>query len=413
MTEQPQEQTQPLTEQLPKLTLSDDGQVCYQPLASNPLPGDAVAKLVKGDSLFAPKFERFDSAPLSQEDLQTAFDAHLKAQLPVFFALLDDGEAPVAEPVKAICQAVYDAAGMLPREVVQAQLKDLDADMRAQLRSKGLRLGPLFIYCPEMNKPAPLRIRALLWGLFNDMPLPVTRVPDGVVSKRIVEEGAEPLPPAQADLYKALCYPVYGQRVIRIDMLDRVVNAVYEGADKGKFQAQHTMAEWLGCSIPDLYAVLEELGHKKIYDPADEAEAAAETAETETPETAAVVDAAKPAPEENAETPPTVEQETAAAEGEAATAKPSAPAPKPQLATFALKRGQAHSAGEGRKPRQNQHNNKNKADAKNNKDGGKKKPFNKKKKQDRRDQGPRVISSGPDKPSLENSPFAVLGQLKK
>ena len=53
-------------------------------------------------------------------------------------------------------------------------------------------------------------------------------------------------------------------------MLDRVICAVYDAAKEGKFQAPHQMAEWLGSNITDLYAVLEAMGHTKIYDPADE-----------------------------------------------------------------------------------------------------------------------------------------------
>ncbi|HNS45597.1 MAG TPA: hypothetical protein PKH37_10255, partial [Alphaproteobacteria bacterium] len=77
-------------------------------------------------------------------------------------------------------------------------------------------------------------------------------------------EGANP------DFYRAIGYPLYGPRAVRIDMLDRVINAVYDGAKDGKFQAQHSMAEWMGCPIADLYGVLEAMGHKRIETPVAE-----------------------------------------------------------------------------------------------------------------------------------------------
>ncbi len=395
------------TTQSPKITISDDGHLCYQPLASNPLPGDVVAKLVKGDTLFTPAFVRSEDAPISEEEIKTGLQTYLAETLSVFTKLIAvNEENPVAEPVKIICAALYDAAGMLARDVVQEQLSGLDTDMRAQLRSKGVRLGPLFIYSPEMNKPAALRVRAVLWGLFNSMELPVTRVPDGVVSKR-VETMEAPISEEQKELYKALCYPVYGGRVIRIDMLDRVVNAIYETADKGRFKAQHSMAEWLGCPISDLYDVLTSLGHKKTYDPAEEAEKLSTVTETET-ETAIAEDPVSAEAVPTPETPAQDVETESVAEGDTASDQAKTNV-KPVLATFALKRGQAHKSTETKKPFRKP--NEKKASSTQTKKKPNKKNSNKAQKP--RDNGPRVFSSGPEKPSLANSPFAALSQLKK
>lgn len=352
-----------------QITLSDEGQICYQPQDSNPLPGEAVATLTKGDSLFAPSFAMLDGAPLSQEHIAAALTAHLQENLSVFVKLPLSTDLPA--PVQTLCQALYDHAGMAPREALQDGIAQLDPDMRTALRNKGVRLGPLYAYCPDMNKPAPLRLRALLWGLYHGMDLPVTRIPDGMVSKR-VDTPETPLSPQQADLYKALCYPVYGGRAIRIDMLDRVVNAIYESADKGKFQAQHAMAEWMGCPIAELYHILESLGHKKIYDPADEAKEDDGKKEEGMMGDAPQTEAPKP---ENI---------------------------KPELATFQLKRGKAYQQGGERADKKPFKKKDKPAFKKDNKKAKGKKP---------KDQGPRVISA-PAK-TVADSPFAVLGQLKK
>lgn len=106
-------------------------------------------------------------------------------------------------------------------------------------------------------------------------------------------------------------------RAASVDMLDRVVCAVYDGAKDGQFKARHKMAEWLGSNILDLYAVLEAMGHKIIHDPAAEKVKAEETPAAE-------------APAEAVETP--------------AEAAPAAEKAKPELATFRLKRGRANQA---------------------------------------------------------------------
>ena len=370
-----------------QITLSDEGKICFQPNETNPLPGEPIAQLTKGTSIYAPSFDMQADAPITQEVLSAALDAHLQANLPTLYKLTVTSELP--QPVQDICTAVHSAFGMVAREDLQDTIAQLDTDMRTIVRNKGIRLGPLYLFCPEMNKPAPLRLRALLWGIYHEMSLPVTRIPDGMVSKK-VEDQELPLDPQQAALYKALCYPVYGGRAIRIDMLDRVVNAIYDSADKGKFQAQHAMAEWMGCPIAELYAILEALGHKKVHDPADEAQEKAE------------LEARAPEAEEAKEGADASEDK--ASEPESA-AKPNTDNIKPELATFALKRGKAYQKSSGSNKAHKPHVKKDKPAFKK----GKKPHKGKKPK----DQGPRIISAGPDKPSQANSPFAVLEQLKK
>lgn len=390
--------------QAKQFTISDEGELMYQANPTNPLPGVAIAQLTKGAHVLQPQLTPLThETGLTEEQVQNGLSMALNEALSVFMALTTF-EAEVAAPVQEICQKLYDAAGMLPREEAADALKQLDPDMRAALRGKGVRLGPLFLYCPEMNKPASLRVRAVLWGLFHDMDLPVQRIPDGMVSKK-VESDSEPLDQAQKSLYKALCYPVYGGRAIRVDMLDRVVNAIYDSADKGKFKAQHAMAEWMGCPIVGLYNILEALGHKKLSDPAEEAAKAAAEAAPEAVEPEASAEAA---PEAAATAP---EAEQASSEEKAAPASDKAPQEKPELATFGLKRGKANEQGQGGKARS----------------GGRKfevadkggkpssKPYKGKKKHSdkgqKKDRGPRVISA--EAKTEADSPFAILGQLKK
>jgi ATP-dependent RNA helicase SUPV3L1/SUV3 len=149
-------------------------------------------------------------------------------------------------------------------------------------------------------------------------------------------------------------------------MLDRLIVAVYDSAEGGKFKARHDMAEWLGCSIPTLYEVLESMGHRKIYDPAEEAEAKDKTSE----------------------------------DGE--TKKESTePQEKPELATFRLRKGKAYQSSKGdkkRKPGNKSVNNSSKA---------KSRKAKHKKKVEKK---PAVFSAVPEQ-IQEDSPFAVLKKL--
>ena len=235
---------------------------------------------------------------------------------------------------------------------------------------------------PALKKPAAVRLKALLWALYNDLDLPVSVPADGIVSVRVEDENPN------LDFYRAIGYPLYGGRAVRIDMLDRVISCVYDHAEKGKFQARHEMAEWLGSSIEDLYKVLEDMGHTKIYDPADHVEEEGAEAADDKSADEAVADEA--GAENQAE--------------ETKDAKPEEEVKKPELATFRLKKGKAFKQKSGGKGGFKKKDAGDKSKNKKNRDGKKdKKPKQK---------GPRVISAEA-KTSDEDSPFAILQQLKK
>lgn len=349
--------------------LQEDGSVCFQAQESNPLPGVAIAKLVKGGSILKPGFslldgdlaKSVDEAELS-ERLRAWFASHVKTVLEPLAALeAHDGDE--AEPVKAISAAVYEAMGILPREELESHIAQLDAEMRTALRAKKIRLGPILVFIPALNKPAAVRLRAMLWGLYHERDLPMDVPKDGIVSFEI--------DPAAVDkgFYQSVGYPVFGRRAIRIDMLDRVISAVYDGADKGVFRAQHQMAEWLGSSIDGLYDVLEAMGHKRIEEAAKE------------------------------------EVEKGVDQADEERSDDVKPGVKPELSLFRLKKGKAFQKSGGAA----KSNAKSKGKPSYKKDGAKSSRDKKSKPQDR---GPRVIRAEVKK-KAEDSPFAVLEQLKK
>ncbi len=290
----------------------DDGTILYQADATNPLPGAPVARVTKGDAMLAPAvllLDGTDAAHLPR--LQAFATAHIATVLaPVLACAAGDGMTHDA--ARTIAARLADALGVLPRTALEVEITQLDPDGRKQLRDKGVRLGPVLIYLPLLNKPAAVRLRALLWSLWHGGPLPAPVPHDGAVSQ-VVDAAT-----ANADFFQSIGYPLYGPRICRIDMLDRVMTEIYDTAKDGKFMAQHKMAEWLGCSIADLYAILTAMGHRLLHDPATVPAA-------EVPEGGEAVPVA-----ETAELKPVV---------------------KPELATFLLRRGRASGGNRDAKPR--------------------------------------------------------------
>lgn len=407
--------------------LNDSGQVLFQPDATNPLPGAPVGTLRKGAALLAPEVALNDGDPppalIDREKAQARLNewlaAHMTAVLGPLTALATADAPDVETPVAKISRRVHEALGILPRADIEGFIDTLDAEGRRDLRTRKIRLGPVLVWMPDLTKPAAVRLRALLWALWNDQTLPVSVPPDGMVSTVVDPAAIDPL------FYRGIGYPVYGRRAIRIDMLDRVISAIYDGADKGVFKARHEMAEWLGCPIAELYEVLTAMGHTKISDPAD---APAAPMVESAPEAAVDVPAAAEAPAAEA----VLEKAPEKADDAAPTEVPvPVPQVKPDLATFRLRRGRAHQEA-NRGPRRDasghggdkKHDGRKKEFSKpdrkkgdfNKGDDHKKnrsaKPYDRKKNDRDRfdDRENRVVATAEAKKA--DSPFAVLNQLK-
>lgn len=390
-----------LNSQPKQLTLKDDGQILWQADASNPLPGQPVATLRKGAAQLKPDVDLIETDLLQGQDkaavtefIRGWIDQHINTVLSTLTGLVR--EEGIEGPAKDIAFRLHDALGILPRQDLEGSIAGLDPEARKVLRQRHVRLGPVLVFVPELNKPAAIKLRALLWWLWHDRILPAPLPKDGVVSMVIADEQAvDPV------YQRAIGYPVYGGRAIRVDMLDRLISAIYDGAKDGTFKATHAMAEWMGCSIPDLYKIIESMGHKKTFDPAEQpvAEAAAEAPKAED---APAVEAA-----------PAVAAEAPAVEA-AAVPAPAPAAVKPELATFRLKRGKANEAARPpRAPRPQQEAaapEKRERPAFKKDDKFKGRPKHKGGKPERVERQPTSFEAKPA--HVEDSPFAVLQQLK-
>lgn len=388
-----------------QIKLDDLGQILFQVDPTNPLPGQPVARLKRGAALLEPDVETII------EGIGDEGTEKLRAWLKQYIFTVLEGLMPLSAdtvpegPVRDIAQKIYGGLGILPRADIEEDLAKLDDAGKTDLRSLKLRMGPMLVFIPALNKPAAVRLRALLWSIWHDRPLPAPVPHDGATSMTVTNADADPL------YYRSIGYPLYGDRIIRVDMLDRLICAIYDNAKNGRFKAEHKMAEWLGCKIPDLYAVIEAMGHKKIKDPADEVK-----------------------PEEKKEKDPAEESVTAETsateEKKPETPEPAAPTEpkKPELATFALKRGRAYETARPRKEKreppkpvmlteeekaEREKARQERLQRKNKKESSEDRPYRPRKEKrfekGRDDRPDRVISA---KAQAGESPFAILQNLK-
>lgn len=351
-----------------RFTLHEDGQITWQDNKTNPMPGDPVATIQKGQAVLSPQVTMMSSDALDDNQtkdvkakIEEWLQGHIKDVLAPLFRLIDETENKLEGAAKGIGFQLYENLGVIHRSEIESLVPDLTPELRATLRSKKVKMGPILVFMYELVKPAAINLRALLWGLWNEKPLPVQRPADGRVSVVVDPKAVD------RNYLRSIGYPVFGNLAIRIDMLDRVVTDIYDSSKDFKFQAQHKYMEWLGCGEDDLYAVLQSMGFRKLQADKKEEEVSAPPSDITPPD-------------------PLVEPNSDANKVE-----------KPDLAVFLLKKGKISD-----RPAPKTSKNIPKK-AKNNKKSDKK-PKNEAK----------TYQSKPKKVEIDDdSPFAILKQLQK
>ena len=184
-----------------------------------------------------------------------------------------DGEvAPKVEQVsvphvlsneaKALAQKILDASGILNRNYVDREVAALSQEVRKSLRVLGLRFGRSAVYFPLLLKPKAVRLNAIL-GFYNDGAtadapfLP----PVGVTSFAADDARSE-------KEYDLIGFRNIAGRAIRIDILDRVLDALYEAQKeaKGPIAMPQAVVSFLGVSNEIAEQVVEALNWVKQTD---------------------------------------------------------------------------------------------------------------------------------------------------
>ncbi|HSF64235.1 MAG TPA: helicase-related protein, partial [Paracoccaceae bacterium] len=180
----------------------------------------AVGKLVAGPDALRPQVEAFvdeDAGPEVAEKvrrrLQHFIDRKVAALFEPLMALQRD--ETLAGLARGFAFRLVEEMGVLPRDQVAEDVKALDQDSRAALRKHGVRFGQFTIFLPALLKPAPTRLRLVLWSLANGLQTFPESPPPGLVT--IPNLADEP-----RRHYTLAGYHPAGARAIRIDMLERL-----------------------------------------------------------------------------------------------------------------------------------------------------------------------------------------------
>lgn len=255
------------------IMLTNDGMIRWE--------GHAVGRLVAGESLLKPRIMVMADDYLladAKARVESRLNAFVAAQVQMRLgplAILEASEG-INGMARGIAYQIVQVMGVLDRATVAEEVKGLDQDSRAALRTLGVRFGAHHLYMPLLLKPKPRQLAVHLWLLKNEQ-----NDTSGVEEMaHLAESGRTSFPanPAfSADLYRVAGYRLCGSRVVRVDILERLADLIRpavmyrpglsagtppEGtADYDGFIVTGTMTSLAGCAGDDFAEILRSLGY--------------------------------------------------------------------------------------------------------------------------------------------------------
>ena len=219
----------------------------------------AVGKLVSGDDPLRPRVNVFvdeeagpDVTEKVQRRLQHFIDRKIASLFEPLLAVKND-EA-LTGLARGFAFQLVEALGILNRADVADEVKALDQDARSMLRKHGIRFGQFTIFMPLLLKPAPTRLRLLLWSLHAGLDVFPEAPPPGLVTVPVDQSA-----PAGVDRLSG--YRNSGDRAIRIDMLERLADMLRAQDSRGGFEASADMLSITGMTLEQFANLMEGLGY--------------------------------------------------------------------------------------------------------------------------------------------------------
>jgi ATP-dependent RNA helicase SUPV3L1/SUV3 len=234
--------------------LSEDGAIGWQ--------GSAVARLARGGDVLSPHIDvpASDILPVALRQRVTArLRKYLETTIaPIMAPLVRLDQAGLQGAARGVAFQLREGLGSVLRASAQQQIAALKASDRKALRANGVRIGVETVFIPALLKPKALRMRALLWSAANQISGCTLPAP-GLVSAMRDQKTPD-------EFYAAIGYRVVTDRIVRIDIVDRVVLSLIRLSRKGPFNLPRDLSAMLGMGNDQAALVVAALGYEKSGD---------------------------------------------------------------------------------------------------------------------------------------------------
>ena len=220
----------------------------------------AVGKLVKGADPLKPGVEPFvdeEAGPEVAEKVRRRLQHFIDRKVAALFEplLAMSRDEALTGLARGFAFRLVEGMGILPREGVAAEVKELDQDARGALRKHGVRFGQYTIFQQALLKPAPTRLRLVLSSLWEGLDEFPESPPPGLVTIPYIPE-------VPTSAYTLSGYRPAGSRAIRIDMLERLADILRTQDSKAGFEATPDMLSITGMTLEQFSDLMGGLGYR-------------------------------------------------------------------------------------------------------------------------------------------------------
>lgn len=218
-----------------------------------------VARLARGGDILSPLVDvrSSDILPAALRQRVTArIQKFVRTRIEVvMLPLIRLDDSPLQGAARGVAFQLREGLGSMQRESAQQQILALRSSDRKALRANGIHIGFESVFMSRLLKPKAMRMRALLWGAFHQTENYAPPAPGQVSAMR-----DQAVPDA---FYAAMGYRVVHDRVVRIDILDRVSLGLMRLSRNGPFELPRAFTAMLGMGKDQAEPVLNALGYKK------------------------------------------------------------------------------------------------------------------------------------------------------
>ena len=316
----------------------------------------AVGKLIPGSNALKPHVQAFvdvEAGPEVAEKVTRRLQHFIDRKISTLFEPLMNmqRDESLTGMARGFAFQMIEGLGVLDRADVGEDVKSLDQEARSALRKHGIRFGQFTIFMPLLLKPAPTRLRLLLWSLASGLREFPEAPPPGLVT--VPTDATKP-----AGYHLKSGYRAAGERALRVDMAERLADMLRTQDTRGGFEATADMLSITGMTLEQFANLMQGLGYRaekaeriKVKAPAAEPVASEPASDAEA-SADGTSDAVETAPiEAPIADVPAAEPETPAEAGEDAS-KETAPVEMEVFYTFAWGAKRVERAANG--PRQGQ-----------------------------------------------------------
>ncbi len=300
-----------LTQRVEKLYAAPDGEIDFTEQGGIIWDKVVIGRLEKGPDALTPVAKIFPDDLLDATSIERAerrVQQWIDRRIALLFEPLNalKNDESITGIARGVVFQIAEALGVLPRGPIGNDVKAIEQDTRAVMRKHGVRFGQYTLFMPALLKPAPTRMRIVLWGIaggMDDIPSPP---PPGVVTMAAPDALPE-------EYYQMAGYRKANARALRLDMLERLADMMRTLDARKGFEATADMLSITGLSLEQFADLMDGLGYRAEKGERAKVKAVkaeAEPAQTPAPEAAveAVAGATEAAAEEAApETPAPVD----------------------------------------------------------------------------------------------------------